>query len=87
MVAQRAILIRYSKHTANTRAVYDSIDGPAGRPTDNPPNSNRLGVYHGTVPECVTAQEEWVTCIRYEDSDAGTTAEGVAHLENVGQTL
>ena len=27
------------------------MDGPAGRPADNPPNSDRLGVYHRTVPE------------------------------------
>jgi len=34
------------------------MDGPAGRPTDNPPNSDRLGVYHRTVPE-LTVQGYW----------------------------
>jgi len=27
------------------------MDGPAGQPADNPPNSDGLGVYHRTVPE------------------------------------
>jgi len=41
------ILLTNSK----TRALYECMDGPAGRPADNPPNSDRLGVYHQTVPE------------------------------------
>jgi hypothetical protein len=51
MVAENAILISYYWHTANTRAIYESIDGPAGRLADNPPYSDGLGVYNGTVPE------------------------------------
>jgi len=51
MVAENFILIRYYWHTANTRALYESIDGPPVRPADNPPNSDGLGVYHGTVPK------------------------------------
>jgi hypothetical protein len=38
MVAENFILIRYYYHTANARALYESIDGPAVRPADNPPN-------------------------------------------------
>jgi hypothetical protein len=51
MVAENLILIRYYWHTANTRALYESIDGPTVRPADNPLNSDGLAVYHGTVPE------------------------------------
>jgi len=35
------------------------MNGPAGRPADNLPNSDGLGVYHRTVPEltvCVYGQ-------------------------------
>jgi hypothetical protein len=56
LVAENSILIRYYQHTANTRALYESIDGPAGQPADNLPNSAGLGVYHGTVPE-------WAVCV------------------------
>jgi hypothetical protein len=56
MVSENVSLIRYYKHSANTTALYESIDGPAGRPADNPPNSDGLGDYHGTVPE-------WAVCI------------------------
>jgi len=51
LVAVNAILIRYQWQLANLRALYESIDGPAGRPAENLPNSDGLGVYHGTVPE------------------------------------
>jgi len=51
LVAENVILIRYYYHTANTRALYEYIDGPTGRPADNPPNWDGLGVHHGTVPE------------------------------------
>jgi len=34
------------------------MDGPAGRPADNPPNSDGLAVYHRTVPE-LTVQVHW----------------------------
>ena len=45
LVVESAILIRYNYQTPKTRALFESIDGPAGRPTDNPPNSDWLGVY------------------------------------------
>jgi hypothetical protein len=47
LVVEYTILIRYYSHTANTRALYESIDGLA----ENPPNSDRLGYYHRTVPK------------------------------------
>jgi len=34
------------------------MDGPAGRPSDNPPNSDGLGVNHRTVPE-LTVSVYW----------------------------
>jgi len=37
--------------TAKTRSLYQSTDGPAGRPTDNPPNLDRLGDFLWTVPK------------------------------------
>jgi len=45
------ILIRYYYQTAKTRALYECLDGPAGRPTDNPPYSDGLGDFYQTVPE------------------------------------
>jgi hypothetical protein len=50
LVVKNNILVRYDKLTAKTGAFYEWIDGPARRPTDNPPNSDRLGVYHRTPP-------------------------------------
>jgi hypothetical protein len=51
MVAENSILIRYYLHTANTRTLYESMDGRAGRQAHNPPKSDVLGVYDGTVPK------------------------------------
>ena len=48
---ENMILIRYYYETAKTRALYESTDGPAGQPVDNPPNPDRLGDVHRTVPE------------------------------------
>ena len=48
---ENAILIRYYYYKARTRALYESTDGPAGQPADNPPNSDRLWDVHRTVPE------------------------------------
>ena len=45
------IVVIYNYPTAKTRTLYKSTDGPAGRPTDNPPNSDRLRDVHRTVPE------------------------------------
>jgi len=51
LVVENAILIRYYSYTPKARALIESIDGPAGRPADNTPNSDVLGVYHQMVPE------------------------------------
>jgi len=59
LVAENAILIRYYWHSANSTALYESIDGPAGRPADNPPNSDGLAVFHGTVPEWAVQVYWW----------------------------
>jgi len=45
------ILIICNNPTAKTRTLYKSTDGPAGLPTDNPPNSEWLGDIHRTVTE------------------------------------
>lgn len=45
------ILIRYYYQTKKTRALYISMDEPAGRPTAMPPNSVRLRDYSSTVPK------------------------------------
>jgi len=37
--------------------MFQSIDGHAGQPADNPPNSDGLVVYHWTVPELMV----WVS--------------------------
>jgi len=50
LVVEHGILIQYCQHTAQSRALYESIDGPAGPPADNPPNLDGLGVDHWTVP-------------------------------------
>jgi len=51
LAVEYMILIRHYYQTAKTRALYDSIDGPAGRPADDPPNPDGLvDIYH-TLPE------------------------------------
>ena len=45
------ILIWYYSQTPETRALYESMDGPTGRPGDNPSHSDRLGVHHQIIPE------------------------------------
>jgi hypothetical protein len=40
------ILIMFNYATAKTRTLYKSTDGPAGRPTDNPPNPDGVGDFH-----------------------------------------
>jgi hypothetical protein len=49
LAVEYLILIMYNYPTAKTRTLYKSTDGPAGRPTDNPPNPDRLGDLHRTV--------------------------------------
>jgi hypothetical protein len=46
LAAECVILIRYYHQTAETRALYESTDGPAGRPAVNPPNLNGMGDLH-----------------------------------------
>jgi len=58
LVVENTILIRYYKQTAKTRAWYESLDGPAVRPADNPHNSDGFGVYHRTVA-VLTVQVDW----------------------------
>ena len=43
LAVEYLILIIYNYPTAKTRTLYKSTAGPAGRPADNPPNSDRLG--------------------------------------------
>jgi hypothetical protein len=58
LVVENPILISHYEQTAKTRALFESIDGPAGQPTDNLPNSYGLGVSRRTVPE-LTVQVNW----------------------------
>jgi len=58
LVVENAILIRYYSHTPKARALIESLDGPAGQPADNLPNSDGFEVYHRTVPE-LTVQVHW----------------------------
>jgi len=51
LAVEYLILIIYNDPTAKTRTLYQSTDGPAGRPADNPPNSDRLGDFDRTVPK------------------------------------
>jgi len=51
LVVDNAILIRCYSHTPKARALIESVDWPAGRPADNPPSSDGLGVHHRTIPE------------------------------------
>jgi hypothetical protein len=53
-----AILFKYSSRTVKARAVYESTDGPAGQPADNPPNWNRLAAVHWTIPK-LTVRVYW----------------------------
>ena len=51
LAVEYTLLIRYYYQSAKPRALCDNIDGPAGRPADNPHNSDWLGDFHRTVPE------------------------------------
>jgi len=44
LVVENVIMIRSYSQTPKTRALYESMNWPAGRPADNPPNSAGLGV-------------------------------------------
>jgi hypothetical protein len=46
LAVEYRILILYNYPTARTRTLYKSTDRPAGQPTDNPSNSDRLGDVH-----------------------------------------
>jgi len=49
LAAEYLVSIIYNYPTSKTRALYKSTDRPAGRPGDNPPNSDVLDVLHRTV--------------------------------------
>jgi len=51
LAVEYLILIIYNYSTAKTRTLYKSTDGLAGRPSDNPSNSDGLGDFHWMVPE------------------------------------
>jgi len=51
LAVEYLVLLIYNYPTAKTRTLYKSTDQPAGRPTDNPPNSDGLKDLHRTVPE------------------------------------
>jgi len=51
LAVEYAILIRYYYETAKAKALYESIDGPAGLPANNPPNSDGVRDFHRTVPK------------------------------------
>ena len=50
LVVENTILIRYYLQTPKTRALYESMSGPAGWPSDNPPNSDGWEVSHRKYP-------------------------------------
>jgi len=58
LVVENKILISHCWKTPGIRAVYESMDVPAGQPADNPPNPEGLGVYHQTVFE-LKVQVHW----------------------------
>jgi len=51
LTAEYLVSIIYNYATAKTKTVYKSTDGHAGRPTDNPPNSDGLEDLHRTLSE------------------------------------
>jgi len=51
LAVEYPILISHNYQTAKSRAIYESIDGPTGRPADNPPNPDRLGDFYRTIHE------------------------------------
>ena len=46
-----SISIIHYRHTVKARALSESLDGPAGCPADNPPNSDGLGDVNWAVPK------------------------------------
>jgi len=50
LAAEYVILVRYYHQTAKASALYESTDGPAARPANNPPNSDLLEDWHRSVP-------------------------------------
>jgi len=51
LAVEYTILIRHNYETAKTRALYESMDRPTGRPADNLPNSDALEDLHRNVPD------------------------------------
>jgi len=50
LAVEWAILFLYYCQTARAKALYETIDGPTGQPTDNPANSDGVGDFQHTVP-------------------------------------
>jgi len=46
LATEYVILVKYYYQTVQARSLYESTDGPAGRPADNPPNAEVLGDLH-----------------------------------------
>jgi len=51
LAVEYAILITYYCQTATTKALYESKDGPAGRPVDNLPSPDGFRDFHRSVQE------------------------------------
>jgi len=45
------MFIKYYSEAEKPEASYQSTDGLVGQPTENPPNSDRLGDIHRTIPK------------------------------------
>jgi hypothetical protein len=50
LAVEYLMFIIYYYTTGKTRTLYKSTDGPAGRPADNLPYSDRMGDVHQTMP-------------------------------------
>ena len=59
LVVEYTLLIRRYYQSAKVGDLYESMDAPAGRSADNPPNSDGLGDFHQTVRE-MTVKVYWI---------------------------
>jgi hypothetical protein len=53
LAVEYLVLIIYNDATAKTRTLYKSTNRPAGRPADNPPNSDGFEDLHRTIPKLI----------------------------------
>jgi len=58
LVVENVILIGSYEETPKIGALYESMDGSAGRLADNQPNPDWLGVSHRTIPELMVRVDE-----------------------------